>query len=110
MLGFLAGLGVGGGSILMLWLTLVLGMDTVVARGINLLFFIPGATVSCLLRWKRGTIPWRKLTGAIVLGTLSSGVCSALSVATDTSLLKKGFGILLIFTGLREVWRSFRKK
>jgi len=41
VLGFLAGLGVGGGSLLMLWLTLVIGTDHSVARNINLLFFIP---------------------------------------------------------------------
>ena len=37
-LGFLTGLGVGGGSLLMVWLTAVLGMDTLTARSINLLF------------------------------------------------------------------------
>ena len=37
LLGFLAGLGVGGGSLLMLWLTLVLQMEYAQARMLNLL-------------------------------------------------------------------------
>ena len=46
VLGFLAGIGVGGGSLLVLWLTLVLGMEHPQARLINLLFFLPSAIVA----------------------------------------------------------------
>ena len=45
-LGFLSGLGVGGGSLLILWLTLVLGMEQGEARTVNLLFFLPAAAVA----------------------------------------------------------------
>lgn len=110
ILGFLAGLGVGGGSLLMLWLTMVLGIDAAAAREINLLFFIPSAAVSCLLRWKQGSVPWKKLTGAILFGSATAGLFSGLSAVLDTSLLKKGFGILLIFTGLRELLGNVRKR
>ena len=43
ILGFLSGLGVGGGSLLILWLTAVLGTEQRAAQGINLLFFLPAA-------------------------------------------------------------------
>ena len=49
VLGFLTGLGVGGGSLLILWLTLVLEMPQTAARGINLLFFLPSAMIACYL-------------------------------------------------------------
>ena len=39
VLGFLAGLGVGGGSLLILWLTLIAQTPQEEARNINLLFF-----------------------------------------------------------------------
>ena len=52
-LGFLSGLGIGGGSMLVVWLTMVLGMDPGTARGINLLFFIPSALVAIFIRCKR---------------------------------------------------------
>ena len=47
VLGFLTGLGVGGGSLLILWLNIALGMEQSVARGINLLFFLPSALIAC---------------------------------------------------------------
>lgn len=60
LLGFLTGLGVGGGSLLILWLTLVLEMPQTAARGINLLFFLPSAAISCYLRWKQGAVTLKK--------------------------------------------------
>ena len=54
VLGFLSGLGIGGGSLLILWLTMVLHTDPLVSRSINLLFFIPSALVACALRIRQG--------------------------------------------------------
>ena len=59
VLGFLSGLGVGGGSLLMLWLTGPLGWPQAQARALNLLFFLPGASLATFLRRKR--IPWKQL-------------------------------------------------
>ena len=36
----LSGLGVGSGGLLVIWLTMVEGMDAIGARGLNLLFFV----------------------------------------------------------------------
>ena len=44
LLGFLAGMGVGGGSLLLLWLTQVAMLEQTQARIINLLFFLPAAS------------------------------------------------------------------
>lgn len=41
VLGFLSGLGTGGGSLLLLWLTMVVGMPQQDARMVNLLFTCP---------------------------------------------------------------------
>lgn len=103
VLGFLTGLGVGGGSLLILWLTVVLGMDPNTARGINLLFFLPSALIACLFRWKQGLIPWKKILPAILAGCLAAGLFSWLSGFLPMDLLKKLFGGLLIITGLREL-------
>lgn len=102
LLGFLTGLGVGGGSLLMLWLTGAAGLDMATARGINLLFFLPGAAVSLLLR-RRGGVPWKKALPAMVCGCLTAGLGTLLSQGLDTALLRKSFGILLLLTGLREL-------
>ncbi|MBO7253559.1 MAG: TSUP family transporter [Oscillospiraceae bacterium] len=101
VLGFLSGLGVGGGSLLVLWLTLAAGMEPEQARILNLLFFLPCALIACLFRWRQGVLQPGKVLPAIVSGCLAAFLFSRISL--DTGLLKKAFGLLLLFTGLREL-------
>lgn len=102
-LGFLAGIGVGGGSLLILWLTLVLGMAHPQARILNLLFFLPSAVVASVFRWRQGTLKLKKILPAIIVGCISAGVFSYVSTVVDIAMLKKLFGILLLGTGIREI-------
>lgn len=102
-LGFLSGLGIGGGSLLILWLTLVQGVDPATARSINLLFFLPSALISCLFRSKQGILTIGDLIPAIVAGCLSAGLCAWLSPALEPERLIKLFAILLIAAGVREL-------
>ena len=109
-LGILSGLGTGGGSLLILWLTLVLGMEQPEARAINLMFFIPSALVACLFRWKQGRLDIKKVLPAIIAGSIASGLFTFLSRGMDTVLLQKTFGGLLLLTGVRELMYKPKKK
>lgn len=102
--GFLAGIGIGGGSLLVLWLTLAVQMDPFTARCVNLMFFIPCALCASLFRWKQGNIPGKKMIAPIILGAITAGIFSFMSQSVDTLWLKKLFGGLLIVTGLREIF------
>ena len=107
LLGFLTGLGVGGGSLLMVWLTAVLGVDTLTARGVNLLFFLPGAAVAIIFRRKQGRIQWMNILSPAVAGCIAAWACSQFSTTVDRSLFQKAFGIVLIAAGLRELfWKE----
>ena len=103
VLGFLSGLGIGGGSLLILWLTMVLGLAQQTARGINLLFFLPSAMIACYLRWKQGAVTLRKVLPAILTGCAAAAVFSLISTRMDLDILKKLFGVLLLATGIREL-------
>ena len=103
LLGFLAGLGIGGGSLLMLWLTLVLQMEYTQARMLNLLFFLPCALAATAFRWKQGSVPYKKIWPAILAGCVAAAICAWLSNRIDITLLKKAFGMLLLITGIREL-------
>lgn len=110
LLGFLSGLGVGGGSLLVLWLTLVLGKDPEIARGVNLLFFLPSAAIACLFHRKQGRLDFREVLPAIAAGCVCAGAFSLLSAGMELELLKKLFGGLLIVTGLRELLYRPKKR
>lgn len=103
VLGALAGIGVGGGSLLMLWLTLVLHMPYADARMLNLLFFLPCAITATVIRWRDGAVPYQKIWPAIVAGCVSGAVFSFVGQQMDVDIIKKGFGLLLLITGIREL-------
>ena len=108
--GFLSGIGVGGGSLLMLWMTLVVGMPHPQARILNLLFFLPSAVIASIFRWKQGTLHLQKVLPAIIAGCSSAAVFAWLSTQIDLEMLKKLFGILLLATGLRELFYHPRNR
>lgn len=109
-LGFLAGIGVGGGSLLIIYLTLVVGMAHPEARVINLLFFLPSAIVASFFRWREGKLDFKKVLPAIIAGCIAAGFCSVISSRLDIGILQKLFGGLLIITGIRELMYKPRKK
>ena len=103
LLGFLSGLGVGGGSLLVLWLTLVLGWDPAGAASVNLLFFLPAAAIACIFRWNQGLRPGKDLLWAAAAGCVCAWLFSRLRFRMDTGLLRKLFGVLLLATGVKEL-------
>ncbi len=109
VLGFLAGLGVGGGSLLILWLTLVLQMAYPQARVLNLSFFIPCAIIASIFRWKQGAINIEKILPAIIAGSIGAAIFSFLGNRLDMFIMRKMFGVLLLLTGLRELFYRQRK-
>lgn len=109
ILGFLSGLGIGGGSLLILWLTVVLQADPLTARSINLLFFLPSALIACAIRIRQGNLKIVQLAPAILSGCVTAAVFSFFSAKMETEVLKKLFGILLMAAGLREFFYRPRK-
>lgn len=108
-LGFLAGLGVGGGSLLVLWLTLILKMPTEEARAINLLFFLPTAVIATLIRQRQKQLRIRSILPAALAGCAAALFFSYISAKLDTHALRIPFGIFLIAAGLQEIFYRPRK-
>ena len=109
-LGFLAGIGVGGGTLLILWLTLIMNVPHNVARSINLIFFLPTAVISSFFRWKQGALEIKTVLPAIIGGCISAALFSLLSQNMDITILEKLFGGLLLIAGVRELFYKPKKR
>lgn len=109
VLGFFAGLGIGGGSLLILWLTLCVGTETITARAINLMFFLTAAGSVSIFRLKNGDLQFKSILPAVVSGCIAAAIGSWFGTWIDQSVLKKIFGGLLLITGLREMFYRPRK-
>ena len=109
ILGFLAGMGVGGGSLLLLWLTQVVQMPHAQARILNLLFFLPAAVVATLFHRKQKITRPEIVRPGILAGCFASACISIIGKNWDVEVIKKLLGGLLILTGLREIFYRPRK-
>lgn len=109
LLGFLAGMGVGGGSLLLLWLTQVVKMEQLQAKILNLLFFLPAAIVATLFRRRQKESLQNVTLPGLVAGCAAAAAFSLLSRNLNIELMKKLLGGLLILTGLREIFYRPRK-
>jgi uncharacterized membrane protein YfcA len=101
--GILSGFGIGGGSLLMLYLTLIAGMPQQTAAGANLLYFIACAPAALISHFKNKLVCFRALLWCTLAGVPTSIAASMLAAATDLSLLRRLFGILLLYIGIREL-------
>lgn len=100
----------GGGTILILCLSLFLGKDQHIAQGANLIFFIPTALVSIFINIKQKLIKWK--TGLIVggCGIIGAVIGAKISVNLDTNRLKLYFGIFLLIIAVIEIYSFFKDK
>lgn len=108
-LGFLSGLGIGGGSLLIVWLGTVLHKDPVTARSINLMFFIPSALIACIIRSKNAQLDWKRAIPGILSGCSFAVIGWWISTKLDMELLKKLFGAVLLLAGFKELFYRPRK-
>ena len=104
--GVLSGFGVGGGTLLLLWLTLVQGMGQFQAGGVNLLYFAACALPALWGHLRQGLVDrqaalWSAATGAPAC-VLAAFVASSLEV----TLLRRLFGVFLLAVGLRSFFRK----
>lgn len=103
--GILSGFGVGGGTLLLVILTAVMGMDQHLAQGINLLYFLPAAVLALPSHWRHGYIEKKVLLPAIATGLVCAGAAAWISTGLDTRILRKIFGLFLIVVGAAQLKR-----
>ena len=104
--GVLSGFGVGGGSLLLIYMTSFAGVPQALAQGINLLYFLPTAAAALPAHFKNGCVEKKALLPAISAGLIFSALAAWAATALDVDVLRKCFGGFLIIIGLRELFRK----
>ena len=108
--GILSAWGVGGGTLLLLLMTLFLGVDQTTAQGINLLYFLPTAGVSLFFHRKNGLLDKIALKAAIPLGIAAAAAGAFAATAIDTALLRHPFGVFLLFAAVMTLRGTKQQK
>lgn len=104
--GVLSGFGVGGGSLLLIYMTSFAGVPQTLAQGVNLLYFLPTAATALPAHLKNGYVEKKALVPAIAAGLMCSALTAWAATALDVDILRRCFGGFLILIGLRELFRK----
>jgi uncharacterized membrane protein YfcA len=108
--GILAGmagsLGLGGGGVLLLYLTIFAGVPQIKAQGVNLIFFIPCAVIAVIKHLKSGLIEKKLVLEFALIGLLGAVGGFLAANLMGGELLQKIFGGFLILIGIT----AFKKK
>ena len=112
LVGFLSGMtasmGLGGGFILVIYLTAILGINQIDAQGMNIMFFIPIAIISILIHIKNKLIDKKPLLISIISGILGVLIGISITFLFKVDWLSKLFSTLLFIFGLRELFHKKR--
>ena len=107
--GVLSGFGIGGGTLLMVWMTALMSMEQRMAQGVNLLYFLPAAAAALILHAKNRVLVWRAIIPAAFAGCATAALGALLAANVDTHLLRKLFGGFLVLVGLSEIFQKGKK-
>lgn len=99
--GVLSAWGIGGGTLLLLVMTLLLGVEQTQAQGINLLYFLPTALTSLLGHARAGYLDRTLLRTAIPIAVPAALAAAWLAALVDTAVLRRPFGLFLLWAGAR---------
>ena len=117
LLPFLCGLGasiisawgVGGGTLLLLVMTLFLGVDQRTAQGVNLLFFLPTAASALICHARGGYLHKPTLKAAVPAAVLAALAGAWLATGVDVEVFRRPFGVYLLFSGVLLLWPKQKK-
>ncbi len=102
--GLTASMGLGGGFILIIYLTVFGGVEGLPARAANLVFFLPIALLSVILHGKNKLVEWRIMPPVLVSGVIGAALGTFMGLLIDPRIIEIAFGVLIAVTGVKELF------
>lgn len=102
--GTVSGTGMGGGTILILILSVFMGVEQHTAQATNLVFFIPTSIAAIITTIKEKLINWKIGITVAISGIIGAIFGAKISIGLNVNRLKKYFGIFLIIITIYEIY------
>ena len=106
--GIVSGTGMGGGTILIFFLTIVLGIEQHIAQETNLIFFIPTSIIAIIVNLKNKNINLKLGIYIAIFGILGAIIGANIAIYTDVKYLKKLFGVFLLIIVVHEIYSIYK--
>lgn len=105
--GIVSGLGMGGGTILILLLTIFLKVEQNIAQGSNVIFFIPTAIAAILIYMKDKKINFKVAFPICIWGLIGVFIGANIASKLEVDSLRKCFGVFLIITAIYQSYSLY---
>ncbi|MGN1103754.1 MAG: TSUP family transporter [Candidatus Coproplasma sp.] len=102
--GVFGGMGMGGGTVLIPALTLILGVDQRLAQATNVIAFLPMALIVLPRHKKNGLLKTEGVLALIIPALISTAIFSLVMAVFPTQALRKAFGVFLIILAVRQAF------
>jgi uncharacterized membrane protein YfcA len=106
----LSALGMGGGGVFLIYLTVYLNLPQLEAQGMNLVFFVPVALVAIIIHAKNKLVRWRIVLPCVLAGLPGVWLGSRLAASFPQPVLGKRMAVFLGLIGLRELFSKKNQK
>lgn len=104
--GILSAWGVGGGTLLLLIMTLFLDVEQHTAQTINLLYFLPTAAMGLIYHKKSNVLEKDVIRAAVPWGVLAAAAGALLAGVVETGLIRKVFGVYLLLAAANTLFHK----
>lgn len=102
--GIVSGTGMGGGTILILVLSIFLGVEQHIAQATNLIFFVPTSISAIIVAMKEKLIEWKIGMIIAMSGVIGAIIGASISTKMEVGYLKKCFGTFLSIIAIYEIY------
>lgn len=108
--GIVGGMGMGGGTVLILFLTMFSGIEQHVAQATNVIFFVPTAIAAIVTFIKNKSIKFKIAIPVFIWGLLGALIGAMISTKMEVEILRKCFGFFLIIIAIYQIYSLLLKK
>jgi len=107
--GIVTGLGMGGGTILILLLSLFMNLEQHIAQATNLVFFVPTAFAAILINVKQKNVDYKLAGIVIAFGIIGAVIGSIFSKNIASDNLRKYFAIFILLIAIYEIYKLYKQ-
>ncbi len=107
--GTISGMGMGGGTILILLLSIFMNLNQHVAQATNLIFFIPTSIAAIIINLKQKNIDLKVAKVISLFGIIGAVIGAIIADKMETESLRKFFAIFILIIAIREIYSLYKE-
>lgn len=107
--GIVTGLGMGGGTVLILLLSLFSGLEQHIAQATNLVFFIPTSIAAIIMNFKQKNVNLKLAINISSFGIIGAIIGAIISNNISSNNLRKYFAIFILIIAIHEIYELYKQ-